>query len=36
MLDDIRIKNYRSFREFKANRLAPVNLIVGGNNSGKT
>jgi predicted ATPase len=36
MLLDLRIQNYRSFRELQIKGLSPVNLIVGANNSGKT
>lgn len=36
MLRDLTIKNYRAFKDFSIDGLARVNLIVGGNNSGKT
>jgi AAA15 family ATPase/GTPase len=36
MLQDITIKNYRTFKEFSVDGLAQVNLLVGKNNSGKT
>ncbi len=36
MLNDITIQNYRCFKDFRIDRLARVNLIVGMNNSGKT
>lgn len=36
MLRDLAIRNYRSFRDFRVDGLARVNLIVGANNSGKT
>jgi len=36
VLTSVRITNYRGFREFKLRDLAPVNLLVGKNNSGKT
>ena len=36
MLRDLTIQNYRCFRDFQIDGLAPVNLIVGMNNSGKT
>ena len=36
MLDSLTISNYRCFREFRVNKLARVNLLLGKNNSGKT
>ena len=36
MLRDLRIQNYRCFEDFYIDGLAPVNLIVGKNNIGKT
>lgn len=36
MLRDIEIRNYRSFKDFQMGGFAPVNLVVGMNNSGKT
>ncbi len=36
MLRDLTIQNYRCFKNFQVDGLAPVNLIVGMNNSGKT
>lgn len=36
MLRDLTIQNYRSFKDFRIENLARVNLIVGMNNSGKT
>ncbi len=36
MLHDLIIQNYRCFRDFQIEGLAPINLIVGTNNSGKT
>ena len=36
MLRDLRIENYRSFKNFQTDGLAQVNLFVGANNSGKT
>ena len=36
MLDSLDILNYRCFREFRLNKLARVNLLLGKNNSGKT
>ena len=36
MLDRLRIRNYRLFRELAIPRLSRVNLIAGGNNAGKT
>ncbi|MBO1348850.1 MAG: AAA family ATPase [Hormoscilla sp. GUM202] len=36
MLRDLTIQNYRCFQEFQIDDLARVNLIVGGNNTGKT
>ena len=36
MLRSITIKNYRCFESFQVDELAPINLIAGANNSGKT
>jgi hypothetical protein len=36
LLPDLRVKNYRLFKEFAIERLAQVNLIAGGNNTGKS
>jgi hypothetical protein len=36
VLTSVRITNYRGFGEFELRDLAPVNLLVGKNNSGKT
>ncbi len=36
MLRSITIKNYRCFESFQVDGLAPINLIAGANNSGKT
>lgn len=36
MLRDLTIQNYRCFQELKIDDLARANLIVGGNNTGKT
>jgi len=36
MLRDITIENYRCFKDFTITGLAPVNLIVGSNEIGKT
>lgn len=36
MFHDLTIQNYRIFRDFSVDGLAPVNLVVGMNNSGKT
>jgi energy-coupling factor transporter ATP-binding protein EcfA2 len=36
MLTDLHIENFRCFPDLKIQGLARVNLIVGGNNSGKT
>ena len=36
MLDSLVISNYRCFREFRLNKLARVNVLVGKNNCGKT
>ena len=36
MLKTLALKEYRSFGSYKLERLAPVNLLVGRNNSGKT
>ncbi len=36
MLDSLTISNYRCFREFRVNKLARINLLLGKNNSGKT
>ena len=36
MIRDLTLKNYRSFESYELVDLAPVNLLVGKNNSGKT
>ncbi len=36
MLKNIRIENFRCFRDLKIDRFERVNLIAGGNNAGKT
>lgn len=36
ILDSLEIRNFRTFRHLKMERLARVNLIVGENNVGKT
>jgi hypothetical protein len=36
LLKDLTIENFRSFRHYKLEGLARVNLLVGDNNSGKT
>ena len=36
MLQNLKIANYRRFRNFELDRLGSVNLLVGTNNSGKT
>jgi predicted ATP-dependent endonuclease of OLD family len=36
MLDSLRIKNFRCLEDFRVERLGRLNLIVGGNNSGKS
>lgn len=36
MLDEIRITNYRLFKELNISRVGQVNLITGKNNTGKT
>ncbi len=36
LLPDLRIKNYRLFKDFELERLARVNLIAGWNNVGKS
>lgn len=36
MIHDLKLKNYRSFQSYELVDLAPVNLLVGKNNSGKT
>ena len=36
MIRDLTIENFRTFRHFKLSDLGRVNLIVGGNGSGKT
>lgn len=36
MIRSLSIENYRLFRDFRINELAPVNLCVGKNNTGKT
>ncbi|HDD43504.1 MAG TPA: hypothetical protein ENG63_01390 [Candidatus Desulfofervidus auxilii] len=35
MLHKIELKNFKNFSEFKLNKLAQINLIVGKNNVGK-
>ena len=36
MLQSLRLKGYRGFHDYRLEGLAPVNLLVGRNNSGKT
>lgn len=36
MVDSVRIKNFRGFRDLEVKGLAPINLIVGDNGVGKT
>lgn len=36
MMDEIRLKNFRCFREEQTARLAPLTLLVGENSTGKT
>ncbi len=36
MFENLQIRNYRIFKEFKIDRLRRINLIAGRNNSGKT
>lgn len=36
MLDSLLIKNFRCLEDFRVDRLGRLNLIVGGNNSGKS
>ena len=36
MLEKLRIRNYRIFKELKIEQLGRINLIAGSNNSGKT
>lgn len=36
MISSLEIKNYRGFEHYKIDSLAPVNLFVGKNNTGKT
>lgn len=36
MLDSLEIRGYRGFKEFRITKLGRVNLLVGGNSSGKT
>lgn len=36
MIHDMRLENYRGFRDYRLDRLARVNLLVGKNNGGKT
>lgn len=36
MLKDLRIRNYRALGEFEIGGMAPVNVLTGANNSGKT
>ena len=35
-MDEIRLKDYRCFREDQTARLAPLTLLVGENSTGKT
>jgi hypothetical protein len=35
-LENIKVKQFRGLRDLELNRLGPVNLFVGANNSGKT
>lgn len=36
MLEKLQIRNYRALRELEMSRLSRINLVAGGNNSGKT
>ena len=36
MLKDLRIRNFRALEKFEIGDLAPINILTGGNNSGKT
>ena len=36
MLDSVELENYRGFKRYRLAALAPVNLLVGKNNCGKT
>ena len=36
MLNDLRIRNFRALRALDVDRLAPINVLAGKNNSGKT
>ena len=36
MLKVLRIRNFRALEEFEVGDLAPINILTGGNNSGKT
>jgi AAA15 family ATPase/GTPase len=36
MLNSLHIKNYRNLKDFKIDKLLQVNLITGGNNTGKS
>ena len=36
MLESLRVKNYRVFKDLKIDGLHRINLIAGKNNSGKT
>lgn len=36
MLKDLRIRNFRALEEFEVGDLAPINILAGNNNSGKT
>lgn len=36
MLKDLRIRNFRALEEFEIGDLAPINILTGNNNSGKT
>ena len=35
-MDEVRLKNFRCFRDRQTARLAPLTLLVGGNSTGKT
>ncbi len=36
MFNSVRIQNFRQFTDLRVDRLGPINLITGMNNSGKT
>ena len=36
MIEGLKIRNYRGFRELEIPRLSRVNIVAGGNNAGKT